>query len=307
MKYKIRYLQDNIKSINVEPININYIKDLLPERLYNQEYLAKDRDDIYDSYLEIIYNSNIFNPVLIEDQDVIQYNNINYFASQYGQYGNKTALFIRQRIEHILRTDSLLNSMKAWNKLYETLKYDSDNAYPGHEETYGNGYQYLPTTADEGQYLEDGLMLLENVKIINNSLFFDMVNVEYIESELSKTSKVDEYTPEIYFRTLLYQMKWCYPKYGTDENGYNIINQIPLIKNKININEQIPENEMPYNLTYSIYPRIMFNDEEQINMVLMLRLPTIIKENQYEMTVKDLNYKEVEHINNINNPLKVLN
>ena len=39
----------------------------------------------------------------------------------------------------------------------------------------------------------------------------------------------------------------------------------------------------------------------------MLRLPTIIKENQYEMTVKDLNYKEVEHINNINNPLKVLN
>jgi hypothetical protein len=40
--------------------------------------------------------------------------------------------------------------MKAWNKLFETMKYESDNTYPGHEETYGNGYQYLPKSADTG-------------------------------------------------------------------------------------------------------------------------------------------------------------
>ena len=306
MKYKMRFLQDNVKSININPININHIKNIIPHRLYVDDYLANDNDDIYDTYLEIIYDSNQLNPTLMEDMEVIQYNNINYLASQYGQYGNNTALFIRQRIEHILRTDILINSMKAWNKLYEIMKYESDNAYPGHEETYGNGYQYLPKSADTGQYLEDGLMLLESVKTVNDNLFFDQTNNEYIESTLSKTSKVDNYTPELYFRTLLYQMKWCYPKYGTNDDGYNIITQLPLVENKIKLNEYIPNDMMPYNLTYSIYPRLMFNDEEQINLVLMLRLPSIINENQYEMTVKDLNLNNIETIKNIENPLKVM-
>ena len=307
MKYKMRFLQDNVKSISIDPININKIKNIIPNRLYNDEYLANDNDDIFDTYLEIVYDSNKLNPTLLEDMEVIQYNNINYLASQYGQYGNNTALFIRQRIEHILRTDILINSMKAWNKLFETMKYESDNAYPGHEETYGNGYQYLPISADKGQFLEEGLMLLENVKTVNDNLFFDLSSNEYIESNLSKTSKVDNYTPELYFRTLLYQMKWCYPKYGTNDDGYNIITQLPLIENKIKYDEKIPNDMMPYNLTYSIYPRLMFNDEEQINMVLMLRMPSIIQEKQYEMTVKDLNLNDIEHMQNIENPLKVMN
>ena len=307
LKYKMRYLQDNVKSINVEPININYIKDVLPERLYNQNYLVTDIDDIYDTYLEIIYNSNKLNPILMEDMEIIQYNNINYLSSQYGQYGNNTAVFIRQRIEHILRSDSLLNSMKAWNKLFETMKYESDNTYPGHEETYGNGYQYLPKSADTGQFLEDGLMLLENVKTINNNLFFDLTSNEYIEAELCKSSKYDEYTPSLYFRTLLYQMKWSYPKYST-KDGINIINTLPLVENPIESTN--PDNKnMPYNLTYSIYPRVMFNDEEQINLVLMLRLPSIINEEQYEMQEENLNLilGENEMILDLQEPLNVMN
>ena len=95
----------------------------------------------------------------MEDTEIIQYNNQMYLSSKYGQYGNNTAVFIRQRIEHILRTDLLLNSMKSWNNLYKLLKYESDNTYTGHEETYGNGYKYLPKSADTGQYLEEIIII----------------------------------------------------------------------------------------------------------------------------------------------------
>ena len=313
LKYKLRFLQDNVKSITVEPLNINYIKDLLPDRLYNTDYLVKDNDDIYDSYLQIVYNSNLLNPTLMEDTEIIQYNNQMYLSSKYGQYGNNTAVFIRQRIEHILRTDLLLNSMKSWNNLYKLLKYDSDNTYTGHEETYGNGYQYLPKSADTGQYLEDGLMLLETVKTINNNYFFDLISNEYIESELCKPSKTDEYTPDLFFRTLLYQMKWIYPKYDTID-GFNIIYQLPFCENIID-NQTIPNDKMPYNLTYSIYPRIMFNDEEQINMVLMLRLPSVIEDynidgddkSQYQLEIKDLCFNNIDIIKELTDPLNVMN
>ena len=306
LKFKLRFLQDNIKSINIKPLNINYIYELLPDRLYNPEFLADDPDDIFDTYLQIIYNSDIFNPELYEDSEVISYNNINYLASQYGQLKNNTALFIKQEIEHLLRTDTLLNSMKTWNDLYENeYKYDSDNPYRGHVETYGNGYQYLPKTADYGQYLGDNIMLLENVKNINNSLFFDLTDNKYFEHNLSTVVKYDDYIPQKYFRTLLYNMKWIYPKYFT-KDGISSINQYPIIENKLDEN-YIYNNEMPYNLTYSLYPRIMFNDEEQVNIILMLRLPSIIEENQYQLIVSDLKYNIVSSIEELEDPINVMN
>jgi len=44
------------------------------------------------------------------------------------------------------------------------------------------------------------------------------------------------------------------------------------------INGKNNVDKMPYNLCYNIYPRMMFNDEEQYNVVLMLRRPSIVKE-----------------------------
>ena len=37
--------------MSVSTLNINEIKDLLPETLYNVNTLAGDNDDVYDSYL----------------------------------------------------------------------------------------------------------------------------------------------------------------------------------------------------------------------------------------------------------------
>ena len=65
---------------------------------------------------------------------------------------------------------------------------------------------------------------------------------------------------------------------------------------------------MPYNLCYNIYPRMMFNDEEQYNVVLMLRRPSVINEGQYEFKLKDIQKKfNISQIQSINKYLYPLN
>jgi len=59
-------------------------------------------------------------------------------------------VFIRQDSEYELRSNSLLNSMKKWNEDYVNVRYDSDNPYIGHVAPYGNGYQYIARTYDQG-------------------------------------------------------------------------------------------------------------------------------------------------------------
>lgn len=152
-------------------------------------------------------------------------------------------------------------------------------------------------------------MLLEDVKTVNDNNFFDLTNNKYLMVDICKPNYYDNYTPTKLYRTLLYQMKWIYPYYMT-ENGVNIIKQIELMNNNINDSEITFENNkitMPYNLTYSIYPRIMFNDEEQINIILMLRRPSIIRENQYQMTEDNLNLTGVNQIQELTDPINVMN
>ena len=124
----------------VKALNINKIKDLLPETLYNTNVLAGDNDDIYNSYLQFVYNSELFNPCSMKDEYQFQYNNNSYLASEYGQLENNTAVFVTQENEINVRSLSLLNSMRVWNSEYKSYKYESDNPFKGHLETYGNGY-----------------------------------------------------------------------------------------------------------------------------------------------------------------------
>ena len=53
---------------------------------------------------------------------------------------------------------------------------------------------------------------------------------------------------------------------------------------------------------------MMFNDEEQYNVVLMLRRPSVIKEGQYEFKLKDIQKKfNMSQIQSINKYLYPLN
>lgn len=310
--FKNRYLQDNIKNLSIYTQNINNIYDILPEKLYSLLWLCEDKDDISENYLRFIFNSNLFVPKLINDQYSFIFNNERILASQYSQLSNNSAVYVHQYNDITLRSDSLLKSMMKWNDEYEkNYHYDTDNPYKGHFETYGNGYQYLPNNADNGQYNQ--YLSLKDIKQQNELQFFDLGRNKVKTYQVNKPDKKDPYTPSILFNQLLYQLSWCYPYYTTskDDNkttGRQYIKQLDFDNAVTLENGVVDVNKMPYNLCYNLYPRMMFNDEEQYNVVLMLRKPSVKKEGQYEFTKNDIRQRfNISSIQTINKYLYPLN
>lgn len=321
--FKNRYLQDNIKTLSIFTQNINDIHTLLPNKLYKNTWLCEDTDDITENYLRLIFNSNIFMPRLLNDQYSFIYNNQRLLASQYGQLSNNSAVYIHQYNDINLRTDSLLKSMMKWNNEYEkSYHYETDNPFRGHIETYGNGYQYLPNSADNNQYNQ--YMSLKEIKQQNELQFFDLERNKVKTYDINKPDKRDAYTPPILFNQLLYQLSWCYPYYTTNNEEVQstkskqdevqsqkykqYIKQLDFDNAVTLENGVLDANKMPYNLCYNIYPRMMFNDEEQYNVVLMLRRPSIKNEGQYELDSSFIQYKfNISQIQSINKYLYPLN
>lgn len=312
--FKNRYLQDNIKNLSIYTQNINNMYNLLPDKLYSIIWLCEDQDDISENYLRFVFNSNLFTPKLINDQYSFIFNNERILASQYSQLSNNSAIYVHQYNDIPLRSESLLKSMMKWNDEYEkNYHYETDNPYKGHFETYGNGYQYLPSNADNGQY--STCLSLSEIKTQNELQFFDLGKNKVKTYQVNKPDKKDSYTPSILFNQLLYQLSWCYPYYTTKkDDSENNINNKQYIKqmdfdNAITLeNGVIDINKMPYNLCYNLYPRMMFNDEEQYNVVLMLRKPSVKKEGQYEFTKNDIQQRfNISTIQTINRYLYSLN
>lgn len=311
--FKNRYLQDNIKTLSIFTQNINDINNVLPSKLYKNTWLCEDTDDITENYLRLIFNANIFVPRLLNDQYSFIYNNQRLLASQYSQLSNNSAVYIHQYNDINLRTDSLLKSMMKWNDEYEkSYHYETDNPFRGHIETYGNGYQYLPNSADNSQYNQ--YMSLKEIKQQNELQFFDLGLNKVKTYDINKPDKRDAYTPPVLFNQLLYQASWCYPYYTTNNEEVQNSKSKQYIKqldfdNAVTLeNGVLDANKMPYNLCYNIYPRMMFNDEEQYNVVLMLRRPSVKKEGQYEFKSKDIQQKfNISQIQSINKYLYPLN
>lgn len=311
--FKNRYLQDNIKTLSIFTQNINDINNVLPSKLYKNTWLCEDTDDITENYLRLIFNANIFTPRLLNDQYSFIYNNQRLLASQYSQLNNNSAVYIHQYNDINLRTDSLLKSMMKWNDEYEkSYHYETDNPFRGHIETYGNGYQYLPNSADNNQYNQ--YMTLKEIKKQNELQFFDLGLNKVKTYDINRPDKRDAYTPPVLFNQLLYQASWCYPYYTTNNEEVQNSKSKQYIKqldfdNAVTLeNGVLDANKMPYNLCYNIYPRMMFNDEEQYNVVLMLRRPSVKKEGQYEFKSKDIQQKfNISQIQSINKYLYPLN
>ena len=323
ISFKNRYLQDNIKTLSIFTQNINDINNVLPSKLYKNTWLCEDTDDITENYLRLIFNSNIFTPRLLNDQYSFIYNNQRLLASQYSQLSNNSAVYIHQYNDINLRTDSLLKSMMKWNNEYEkSYHYETDNPFRGHIETYGNGYQYLPNSADNSQYNQ--YMSLKDVRQQNELQFFDLGRNKVKTYDINKPDKRDAYTPPILFNQLLYQLSWCYPYYTTNneevqstkskqdevqsQKSKQYIKQLDFDNAVTLENGVLDVNKMPYNLCYNIYPRMMFNDEEQYNVVLMLRRPSVIKEGKYELDSSIIQQKfNISQIQSINKYLYPLN
>ena len=46
--------------------------------------------------------------------------------------------------------------------------------------------------------------------------------------------------------------------------------------------------KIPFNVTYSLYPRCAYDTDNDVAIIFMLRCPSVVKENQYKMTKEDL-------------------
>lgn len=157
-------------------------------------------------------------------------------------------------------------------------------------------------------------MSLKEIKQQNELQFFDLGRNKVKTYDINRPDKRDAYTPPILFNQLLYQLSWCYPYYTTNNEEVQNSKSKQYIKqldfdNAVTLeNGVLDVNKMPYNLCYNIYPRMMFNDEEQYNVVLMLRRPSVINEGQYEFKLEDIQKKfNISQIQSINKYLYPLN
>ena len=292
-KLKNRYFQDNVESLYINPININDFYDKLPTNMYNESWLAKDEDDVYKTYLEIAYNSSDYNPTLIEDEEIFYFNNEIMLNSKYNQVGNNTALFVEQNIQKDIRNKLIISALSIWNNEYKALYYkESDNPYKGHNSVYGNGYQYLPSNADQGQYASDDVISLEDLKLTMDKNTLDN---NIFTTDINHPQHYDNYTPDKMYYALNHIIKWAYPKYHTYDN-ISYIESLDISTAVMSNTTDIKEIEMmPYNLMYSIYPRVLYNDEEQSNIILMLRKPSVTEENTYTKGIYNVTKLNVLH------------
>lgn len=299
---KKRYLQDNVKNIYIQPIHISDYKDkLAPYELFNiiDGYDNVKSSNSQNSYLSVVYNSNMYNIVKSGDDMKFYFNNKQYTANKYAQYANNAPVYLSENLSYEVRDSSLMNSISTWNLEYQVSSSKSGNTFSGHLSTYGNGYEYLSADADKNQYDSKKIFSLADTKEKNEDIFFSAPYIDNIqELEKSGQKHPDEYE---WFRQLVYQVKWQYPKYYTDDDqnekvdAYDIVDNGEYLQtmNSSTLGKSTDEKlkyELPYNIMYSLYPRCAYDDETDTTIVFMLRCPSVVRENQYNMVSSDVKF-----------------
>lgn len=300
-KLKKRYLQDNIKNIYVQPIHISDIKDKISSKnLFNiiDGYDAIKSSRIDNSYMSVVYNANMYNSRMREDDMTFYYNDELYIASKYSQYGNNAPVFVSEDLSYDVRDSILMNSIDTWNYEYQKTNSYNDNTFSGHLSTYGNGYQYLDKSRDKGQY-EDILSLEETIKQ-NEMLFFSEPYIDVCAQPAKNGMKYPDKNG--WFRQLLYQLKWQYPRYYMDDNqnekidAYDIVDSGTYLQTYNIEKGKLPEHKykLPHNIMYSIYPRCAYDDETDTTIVFMLRCPSVDSENKYKLESSDVKFTHIK-------------
>ena len=368
---KKRYLQDNIKNIIAQPISLSdilgddfkvphidpYNAFIYDNDLYNDATSGYYLDSLAgDKYLAVIYNGALMNPKYRDDNYSFIYNGETLELDRYSQLANNYPAWVSDECSIEMRSDTLINSMDVWNDEYNfvsTSMSDTNILFKGILSLYGNGYNYLPNSYDDGQYTDAGeytaeqlelnsinkqLNIINNAnttsetlnslkeslelraQILENTISQQIANNENQISDskykdvlsLSDTkaendvyiynavnydriygSATTKYEPEVYkyFRSFLYDINWIYPKYTNDSkvtpyrlvSGFDYLMKIseqlqseyPDKWSKLNGSVDEITNMIPYNLLYTVYPRVAYNDEKDTLNCLMLRRPTI--------------------------------
>lgn len=319
---KKKWFQDNVKSISVQPLSPLSLKSTLSSHdsfvnAFDSRDAAFDEIDSNGNgvtdYLSVIYNMNIFpNRKKEKDKTTFRLDYEDYEGERYNQWNLLAPAFVAQDMSLEVRDDKLFNSVYVWNGIYEQSGKQQNGIFRGHLSPYGNGYMFLDAGKTYGDFESDLTYDLEDTMMLNDeTLLTDMTTtVEDGETRnfyipgydlymsAAEPATPTEYMPEngAWHRSILYQLRWQYPKHYTDnrtQNDYiDTYNIVPAGKffydTRLESRKTTHDKEIPYNLTYSIYPRCAYDYETDNTIIFMLRCPSIIEENHYEMGAGDV-------------------
>lgn len=273
LKLKTEYFQDNVKNIVVKSLN---------------KKLNINNDPIYTNakidynYLDIIYYATIMQPRIRENGKYTFFYNANeYDRDKYFQYFDKP-IFANESVMLEIRDQKLIDAMDKWNDIYsEASKHAADSTFTGLISSYSNGYMYLNNEYDYGQY--NNLYNLSDTKKQNNEYIFNNHSVKDIEHiPFIETTQMTSNEPDAnrYYRSFLYDINWAYPHLTSETSVelYQILSSYDYIKNSAEFDDKT----VNYNELFDIYPRIMFNNDRKTINTLMLRCPTIGKDNDID-------------------------
>lgn len=300
---KYAYFQDNVQKITVTPHTTT---------IDNGSNVSKD------TFLSIVYSSNVLPVRRYDNQDTFRYNNKTYTASRYSQFENRKPLFYKDELSLLIRDDKLYNSINIWNfEMSEYMKSNTirstANIFDGVVNSCGNGYVYLPNAIDEGQYGSnkatqdimykytigqfntDGIFSLKDVKAIGSAEITDKFAADI---QLTSTTPATPLDGNL-FRTLLYNLRWECPILVDNQlTAYMIVSDAdvnmaekqeqpePLSYQEMYMNTL--NNSLSYSLDnniisafklYDLSPRIIYNYKADVYGCFMLRRPSIGEDN----------------------------
>lgn len=232
-KLKKRYLQDNIKSIEIASVDVSDIQERISRyELFGisskNNYTYQDvRSEVKNSnYMSVVYHSGLYNPNMRDDVMSFIYNGEVYESYKYDQFLNESPVYAPAHLSYEVRDNELVSSMEIWNDEYVTLKKTSENLFTGNLSSIGNGYTRLDLSMDHGQW-PDYLSLYDTV-LNNEDWFFPGA---YTVNAPKFTGSGENHPDDgCWFRTLLYNLRWSYPQYYNDTetqqqkiNAYDIV------------------------------------------------------------------------------------
>ena len=113
------------------------------------------------------------------------------------------------------------------------------------------------------------------------------VLAKYSDYDTTSFNEPDEYRaaqPQDgkWYQSLLWIAAWQWPKYYTDSSSHTpLIDAYDIVPSGWYLNNS--SMRVPYDMTYSIYPRCAYDYERNNVVVFMLRCPSVLDENNYEM------------------------
>lgn len=281
---KTRYLQDNVMNMSVKPIHILDYEDKIAKDVPHLDELIEKFKTAFrtnKNYMCLTYNGNLFKQTMHDDRLWFKYNFYEYETQRYAQLKNNSPSFSEQSVTYQIRSAKLVNAMKHWNNVFRDNGLKGVLLTGGDNSTYGNGYQYLPDSYEDGS----GPLSIKETRELNEEIFFSRGESARVEMNQPLSPGSYEPYPDQWYRSLLFKARWLYPYYYITEDHKEKIDGYDLTP--ISDFLASPKSHIPYNLAYTLFPRCAYDDEHDNVIVFMLRQPSIVRENQYMMAKSD--------------------